>query len=190
MARQLILKLRPVINYKHINSSTITWPQKIPSPLHSLNKLRGAQVFSKLDLANAYLNISIREEDRHLTTFITPTFKLYQFTRLPFGLKNAGSFFTFFLNTILEELGDNHLVYQDDVVLYSRTEGEHEDLLRRFGDIMAKYNLKLSPKKCIFFRKKVEYVSFLIDRRGVQISEEKVRAVREFAPPATVTQVQ
>ncbi len=188
-SRELIMKMRPVIDFRYLNRHVDAWPQKIPLLLHALDTLAGKTIFTKVDLSNAYIHLEIREQDRYLTTFITPSHNLYQFKRLPFGLKNAGTFFCFFLKTIMAELGDNALIYLDDILLSSSSIKEHQELLCKFGDIMKKYNLKISPKKCIFFAKEVDFLGFVVNGSGVKISEDKVKAIKEYQRPQTQTQV-
>ena len=189
-ARELILKKRPVIDFRRLNAAMAIWPQKIPHLLSTLARLQGQVFLTKIDLANAYLNLTIRESDRHLTTFITPSHRLWQFKRMPFGLANAGSFFQFYLTDILQELQGQVVVYLDDILLFSKTAEEHEQLLDKFATIIGEKGLKISPKKCSFFQQEVEYLSFIVDGKGARISEEKVRAVKDFARPQTVKQTQ
>ncbi len=189
-ARDLILSYRPVIDFRLLNWFTPSWPNTIPKIQENMDNFKGKKIFSKIDLSNAYLNLEIQEEDRYKTTFITPDRKTYMFTRLPFGLKNAPTFFQFFLTTILQPLGSEATVYLDDIILSSNTEQQHQELLQRFAQIMKKNGLKISIKKCDFFKTQVEYLSFIINGEGARVSEEKVTSIRQFQRPTTVQQVQ
>ncbi len=188
--RSLILVARPVIDFRPLNAKTATWPQTVPNPVHSMEKLKGKQVFSKIDYSNAFHNLTIRKEDQWKTTFITPDYKVYKFRRMPFGLKNAATAFQNFITSILSPLGDDCVVYLDDVILASHNEEDHKKLLECFAEIIKKYNLRISPKKCEFFKNQVQYLSFVCDGEGVRVSPEKVKAIEEFERPKNLAQTQ
>ena len=186
----LILVARPVIDYRILNARTKTIPQKIPNIVYTIEKLRGKKVYSKFDFANAFNNLRIHPDHQYKTTFITPDYKTYKFTRMPFGLKNAATAFQECLTSILQPLENNAVVYLDDVILASDTVDEHRKLLDKFGKLIKEHNLKISPKKCSFFKDEIEYLSFVCDSEGIRISDEKVKAITEYQRPQNLTQVQ
>ncbi len=186
----MVLRLRPVIDFRPLNKASRVWPQKIPNIAHQLESLRGKTIFSKFDLTSAYLCLQIQKDHRHLTSFITPSFQVYQFRRMPFGLLNAGTYFQHYLSSILAPLGEHAIVYLDDIVLASSSIAEHEKLLKKFASLLDKYGLKISPKKSTFFQESIEFLGFRVDSKGVHIAEEKTKAVQDFPRPKSVSDAQ
>jgi hypothetical protein len=185
----LILAKRLVCDLRLPNAHTRSWPNKLPHIHYITDALVGSCWLSKFDLANAYQNFEVREADRHHLSFVTATGDVYQFRRLPYGLKNAPSFFQHCLSVMLAPIHESCLVYLDDILLFSKTEEEHKQLLHKFGEIMKSFSLKISPKKCLFWQREVEFLSFKVNGRGIALSEEKVKAIRDYERPKTAKQV-
>jgi hypothetical protein len=92
--------------------------------------MKGASVFSKIDLRLGYHQLRIRELDIPKTTFHTQ-YGLYEYTVMSFGLMNAPAYFMYLLNKVFMEYMDRFVfVFIDDILVYSKTEEEHEEHLR------------------------------------------------------------
>ncbi|XP_067233064.1 uncharacterized protein [Chanodichthys erythropterus] len=116
--------LRPCIDYRALNKITIKFRYPLPLVPAALEHLRGATVFTKLDLRSAYNLIRIREGDEWKTAFVTPTGH-YEYLVMPYGLVNAPSVFQDFIHEVLREfLHKSVLVYIDDILIYSRSLAE------------------------------------------------------------------
>eukprot|EP00798_Chlamydomonas_sp_ICE-L_P023881 gene23881-biopygen18387 len=110
---------RMAIDYRKLNKVTI--PNRYPLPRIDdlFDQVRGAKVFSNLDVRNAYHNIRLHDSDVPKTAFITPM-GLYEFKVLPFGLANAPSAFTKVMNTVFCDLiGKFVVIYLDDILIFS-----------------------------------------------------------------------
>jgi hypothetical protein len=93
--------------------------------------LRGASVFSKIDLRSGYHQLRIRPVDIPKTTFITK-YGLYEFMVMSFGLMNAPAYFMYLMNSVFMDYHDKFVVvFIDDVLVYSQNEQEHEEHLRK-----------------------------------------------------------
>lgn len=91
--------------------------------------MKGARVFSKIDLRYGYHQLYIKEEDIHKTTFQT-RYGHYGFTVVPFSLTNAPNTFMCLMNNVFHKYLDKLLVFLDDILIYSQNEKEHEQHLR------------------------------------------------------------
>ncbi len=112
--------LRPCIDYRSLNSQTVKLPYPLPLVPAALEELRGAHIFTKLDLRSAYNLIRILEGDEWKTAFITPSGH-YEYRVMPYGLSNTPSVFQGFMNEVFREFLHRFvIVYIDDILIYSR----------------------------------------------------------------------
>jgi hypothetical protein len=87
-------------------------------------------VFSKIDLRSGYHQSKVRECNTPKTTFIL-TYGLYEYRVMSFGLTNASAFFMYLMNKVFMEYLDKFLVvFINDILVYPRSEEEHEEHLR------------------------------------------------------------
>jgi hypothetical protein len=122
--------LRLCVHYRPLNDVTIK--NKYPLPYIDIlfDQLAGAKVFSKVDLRSGYHQIMIRLEDIPKTGFST-RYRLYEYLVILFGLTNAPAYFMYLMNSIfMLELDNFIVVFIDDILIYSKSEEEHEKHLR------------------------------------------------------------
>ncbi|KAK3541689.1 hypothetical protein QTP86_000757 [Hemibagrus guttatus] len=182
--------LRPCIDYRALNQITVKFRYPLPLVPAALERLRGATIFTKLDLRSAYNLIRIREGDEWKTAFVTPTGH-YEYLVMPYGLANAPSVFQDFMHTVLREfLHKCALVYIDDILIYSRSLAEHRQHVREVLQRLREYQLFLKAEKCAFHQSSVHFLGYILDRSGVRMDERKVAAVRDWPPPTTIKELQ
>ncbi|GBN69688.1 Retrovirus-related Pol polyprotein from transposon 297 [Araneus ventricosus] len=175
-----------IIEESKLNEITIKDSYPLPRIDDTLDALNGSQWFSTLDLKNGYWQSEIQPEDKEKTAFTTGQ-GLWQFKVMPFGLCNAPVTFERLMETVLRGLtSEASLVYLDDIIIVGRTFQEHLDNIRKVFQRLQKANLKLSPKKCRFFRKEVSYLGHIISADGVKTDPEKTKAVVDWPRPETV----
>ncbi|KAK3538562.1 hypothetical protein QTP86_006724 [Hemibagrus guttatus] len=182
--------LRPCIDYRALNKITVKFRYPLPLVPAALERLRGATVFTKLDLRSAYNLIRIRKGDEWKTAFVTPTGH-YEYRVMPYGLANAPSVFQDFMHEVLRDfLHKFVVVYIDDILIYSRSMADHQrhvaEVLHRLRD----HNLFLKAEKCLFHQPTVQFLGYVIDHSGVRMDEKKVTAVRDWPAPTTVKELQ
>ncbi|CAK1596608.1 unnamed protein product [Parnassius mnemosyne] len=176
-------KWRIVIDYRKLNDITVGASYPIPQISEILDELGQSKYFSTLDLASGFHQILINVEDAPKTAFSVPQGH-YQFTKMPFGLKNAPATFQRLMNTALTGLqGIRCFVYLDNIVIYSHDLNSHIDNLSSVFQRLRNYNLKLQPDKCEFLRREVAYLGHQITKDGVNPNPEKVKAVTQFPTP-------
>ena len=174
-------KKRNTGDYRNVN--TITTPDRYPVPsLHTVtSKLHGKSVFSKIDLLQAYYQIDMKPEDIPKTAINTPC-GLFEFIKMPFGLKNAGSTFQRYMDTLFRET-PNIFVYFDDILIFSEDEESHAKDVEEVLRILDENNLKISVEKCSFFKDKIDFLGYEISRKGMKPTEEKRKYILEFPEP-------
>ena len=110
---------------------------------------------------------------------------------MPFGLVNVPATFQAIMNNILREFLDHGVVvYLDDILIYSKSEEEHIELVKKVLDRLAKYQLAVSVTKSGFHVKSVEFWGYMVATNGVTMSERKVESIRNWKPPRSVKEVQ
>ena len=102
--------------------------------------MRGARVFSKIDLRSGYHQVRIKDEYIHKTTFRT-RYGYYEFVVVMFGLTNAPSTVMCLMNSVFSRYLDKFvLVILDDILVYSKNEKEHEEHLRLTLNLLREHN--------------------------------------------------
>ena len=172
-----------VIDYRALNEKTVGDAYPLQNITGILDQLGDAKYFSVLDLASGFHQIEVEPADRHKTAFSTPLGH-YEFTRMPFGLKNVLATFQRLMDRVLSGLqGIELFVYMDDIVIYSRSLKEHNEKLAKLLGQLKTAGLILQPDKCRFLCKEIGYLGHVISQEGVKPDPKKVEAVTLFPCP-------
>lgn len=180
--------IRLVIDLRGPNRYILRTPFAMPTLESILAELNGARWFSTIDLSNAFYHIELAEDSRHLTNFFTE-FGTFRCVRLPFGLCNAPDLFQEALERKVLDGCPGVKNYLDDVLVFGRTEAEHDENLRRVMARLKDHNVKLNDAKCSFKKQSVTFVGFKLTADGWEVEEEKINAIRNFRKPTSCQEV-
>ena len=181
--------MRLCIDYRELNRVTIKNKYPLPRIDDLFDQLRGASMFSKIDLRSGYHQIPIKESDIPKTAFRT-RYGHYEFTVMPFGLTNAPAVFMDQMNRTFRELLDICVVvFIDDILVYSMGEDEHEEHLRKVLETLRRYKWFAKLSKCDFWLREVAFLGHVIDAEGIKVDPAKIKAVVEWKSPSSVSEV-
>ncbi|KAK3543934.1 hypothetical protein QTP70_031846 [Hemibagrus guttatus] len=157
--------LRPCIDYRALNNVTVKFLYPLPLVLAALEQLREAKIYTKLDLRSAYNLIRIKEGDEWKTAFLT-TRGHYEYRVMPYGLANAPAVFQSFINKIFRDILNKYVVaYIDDILIYSKSEEEHQG-------------------------HRTSFLGYNVSYQGVEMDNSKITAVTEWPRPTRVKELQ
>ena len=183
------LKYRIVIDYRKLNDITIGDKYPIPQIEEILESLGNSKYFSTLDLASGFHQIKLHPDDSAKTAFSTP-YGHFEFTRVPFGLKNAPSTFQRAMDTVLSGIqGFKAFVYMDDIVIHANSLNNHNSKLMEIFERLRKFRLLVHPDKCEFLRKECSYLGHIITEFGVKPDPGKTSIVERYPTPQNQKQI-
>ncbi|KAJ8761995.1 hypothetical protein K2173_006597 [Erythroxylum novogranatense] len=144
---------------------------------------------NKIDLRSGYHQLRIKESDVSKTAFRT-RYGHYEFLVMPFGLTNAPAAFMDLMNRVFKEFLDQFvIVFIDDILVYSKNVGEHEQHLRIVLQRLRERELYAKFTKCEFWLHEVVFLGHIISETGVHVDPKKIEAVVNWHAPTTVTEV-
>ncbi|KAI2656629.1 Transposon Tf2-9 polyprotein [Labeo rohita] len=161
----------------------------LPGATLPKEELRGAKVFSKLDLS-AYNLIRIREGHEWKTAFITPAGH-YEYCVMAYGLSSRPSIFQYFVNEIFRVMLHKFvIIYIDDILIYSPNHKTHQNHVHQVLQCLCENQLYLKKEQCEFHQTSIHLLGYITTPQGVGMDQRKVEAVRNWAQLQTLKQLQ
>ena len=181
---------RLVVNYQGLDRVTQKFRYPLPRIDDLFDYLRGAKIFSKIDLRSAYHLLRIREGDEWKTAFRTK-YGLFEYQVMPFGLSNAPAYFQRFINeTFKEMIGKFVVIYLDDFLIYSKDESSHREHIRAVLEGLREAHLYAKLEKCQFGVPSVKFLGCQVSANGFSINPDRVKAVMEWPTPRNRKELQ
>ena len=182
---------RMVIDFRHLNSCTIPVNLRIPrldDIFDSVGHNR-PQIFSLMDISNAFHQLTLDESSRDYTAFLTSSGK-YRYKTMPQGLRNAAASFQALVDVMLKGIQNQYiLAYIDDLLVFSKDFSTHITHLKELFQRLRNTGLKLKPAKCHFAVEKVQFLGHILTKDGIAPNTSKVDAIMSYPIPKKIKEL-
>ena len=181
--------LRLCIDYRQLNKLTVKNKYLLPRIDDLFDQLKGASIFSKIDLQSGYHQLRIKDADVHKTAF-RMRYGHYEFIVMPFGLTNAPAAFMDLMNRVFRPYVDQFVVvFIENILVYSKDRESHDALLQVVLKTLRKEQLYAKLSKCEFWKNEVFFLGHIVSKEGIRVDPNKIEVVVEWKPPRNVTEV-
>ena len=150
-------------------------------------KLKGAKVFSTIDLRSGYYHIALGKDSRAKTAFVMP-FGKYEFLLISFGSAQTPAYFQLLINQVLEGL-NFVMTYLDDIIIFSNSEEEHLLHLEEVFRQLREAGLMMKRSMCDFFKSQIHYLGHLISENGISPLLDKLDSIKNMPAPKCVKEI-
>lgn len=176
-------KWRLCIDYRLVNRKLIADKYPLPRIEDVLDSLGRAKHFSIIDLFSGFHQIPISEESRDITSFSTPEGS-FRWKVVPFGLNVSPNSFARMMAIAFSGIpAGTAFLYIDDIIVIGCSETHHMQNLRKVFEILRKFNLKINPYKCNFFKTEVVFLGHKCSENGISPDNNKLKAMYDYPEP-------
>lgn len=183
-------KVRFCLDSRRLNEATVKDAYPMPNIDGLLSRLTPVHIISKIDLKDAFWQVSLSKDSKPKTAFSIPNRPMYQFCRMPFGLCNAPQTLCRLMDKVISYRLRNHVfVYLDDLLVVSNSFEEHMSHLCEVAQLLRKAGLTINIGKSSFGLKQVKYLGYVVGNGSIMTDSEKVRAILEYPAPRNVRQL-
>ena len=184
---RIISSLLPEVQKAHSKAKGVLTLVPLPQIDHIHARLRGSKIFSTFDLRSRYHHMELSLEARAKSAFVTPMDK-FEFTKCPFGLSQAPSYFQRLINKVIKGL-PFAFGYLDDVLIHSPDIETHLQHMRIFFQRLREADLMLEDSKCNYFKAHVQYLGHLVSGKGIRPLPEKLDSIKKVPAPTTLKEI-
>lgn len=170
-----------------VNPNLIIDDHPLPTVDELFATMSGGKKFSKIDLRQAYLQMEVNPDDRHLLTINTHK-GLYECTRLLYGIASAPAIWQRAIENILQGI-PGVSVFLDDIRITGPTNEIHLQRLEEVLQRLQEHQLKINVEKSCFFQDEIRYCGHIIDANGVRKDPEKITAITKMPRPRTKSEL-
>jgi hypothetical protein len=166
------------IDFRNLKKVIVKNKYPLPRIDDLFDELKDAKIFSKIYLSSGYHQVSIKEEHISKTAFRT-RYGHYEFIVVSFGLSNAPVVFMCLMNGVFREYLDKFvIVFLHDIIIYSKSEEEHEHHLRMVLQLLMEHQLYSELSKCSFYQRQIHYLGHIISKDGIVVEIKKIESIR------------
>ncbi|MFS7929990.1 putative nucleotidyltransferase, Ribonuclease H [Helianthus anomalus] len=177
------------IDYRELNKVTVKNCYPLPRIDDLFDQLQGSSYYSKIDLRSGYHQPRVRGEDVSKTAFRT-RYGHYEFLVMPFGLTNAPAVFMDLMNRVCKPYLDKFvIVFIDDILIYAKSQEEHEQHLRLILELLRIEQLYAKFSKCNFWLREVHFLGHVGNKDGIHVDPSKVDSIKNRPAPRTPTEI-
>ena len=180
--------LRLCGDFVEVNRRSETQQHPIPHIDEIMNKLRGGQRWTTLDLSDAYFHLELDDESKKFCV-INTVHGLYRYNRLPFGISSAPAIFQSTIDKMVSPLS-GVASYLDDIIITGSNDQEHWENFENVVAAMQDFGFHIRPEKCTWFAEKCTYLGFEISAEGRRPAPSAVQAIQELPRPESIDEVQ
>ncbi|XP_041769686.1 uncharacterized protein K02A2.6-like [Anopheles merus] len=180
--------LRLCVDMRRANAAIVRERHFMPTIEDFLPRFTSAKIFSRLDIKDAFHQVELDEKCRYITTFITHM-GLFRYKRLMFGIVIVPEVFQKIMVQVLAKCSSNAVNYIDDILVFGKSEREHDEALQAVLDEIRKQGILLNQEKCVFKVPVIEFLGHRISSHGIEPTEGKIEALRKFRAPSSAEEV-
>jgi hypothetical protein len=182
-------EIRLCVDFRNLNRSSMKDNYPLPKMEHILQRVIGSSRMSMIDGFLGYNQIFVLPEYKENTTFTTP-WGTFMYTKIPFGLMNAGATFQRVMDIAFIGEKDKFVVfYLDEITVFSRSDKEHYHHLKKVFLKCINFWLSLNPKKSLFPMKEGKLLGHIVSAEGVRIDLSRVEAIHTLSLPTSKKEV-
>jgi transposase InsO family protein len=176
--------VRLAIDYRHVNKYSLGDCYPTPDIADVLQKVGRAKFISVFDAKSGYWQIPVRKEHQWLTAFVCDA-GLFEFTRMPFGLKSASNTFIRAMTQVLHPVRSFTEPFVDDMAVVSMNWNDHLEHLEKFLQTVEETGLTLNLRKCNFAQNRIKFVGHIVGSGCIEPDPGKIATINDIQPPTT-----
>ena len=178
------------VDFKDLNKACPKDSYPLPEIEQKVEALVGYKWKCFLDAYKGYHQVQMAAEDEDATAFHTER-GTFCYTKMPFGLRNAGATYQRVMDQVFEEqVGRNVEAYVDDMVIKSKGDEELLDDVKETLERLRGANIKLNPKKCTFGAQEGKFLGHIVTGEGIEANPSKIKAILETTLPKNLKEIQ
>lgn len=175
------------VDYRKLNKITKKDVYPLPRIDETLERMKGMNYYSSIDLASGYWQVEMDEESKEKTAFICNV-GLFEFNVMPFGLCNAPATFQRMMDEVIGE-AQVGLDYLDDVIIGSETFEKHIKDLKKLFESLRRNRLAMKLNKCKFFQKELIHLGHVLNKDGIKPNPSKIEVIQKIPVPTDIHQL-